>query len=799
MKLDTPDIRSMTSDDFETIAMGVDARTAQVFFRDRMYTEEGKLRVIAQEYSANARDAHRESGKSDTAIQISLPTTLDPQFVVRDFGMGISPDRMKNVFSIYGRSTKTKSDFENGGFGIGAKCGFSYASAFAVTTIHARTKYVYSLYIDDEAMNQIALMYSGPAGDDEPDGTEVKIPINTSDIPRFIKWVMEVTHYWTPRPVFVGREATYSDVTGVAESGVGWELRYARGMSYINDKSGIWVIADGVPYNVPHDDAMSCSEDIGKMSKALIDLNLAMVMPFKVGEIMLYPSREILYYNNTTKHSIVTRMSSVINDVVAKLQAKLDEAKTVSEAVALWWNSSHIVNLATKLCHPKYKGHSILSVRNVDELGIKLVEFKIDRRGSGYYVKEYNTVSQTTMKSLFQPAAFSGRGNRFLVDPTQPLTVKEVRAAARACGPGTGYIVEIADPALAAAAGVPVDEYVAAGFKILAKPPKPTRVYMPPEAVFMTTHSVRHSTSSSRNKGFYSDINRTRVLFHNINRHRFIKTRVAEQLDDTKITYVDCGEFGEKQYDDAMQMLVMARMLHTGFDDIDSRNGTITVSEWMPRLARHVDESSITFLPDYIEEVRLEAQNLDDAGILRLFAGGFYIEKFEPAKRWFWRRAMGCSTSEANRKKAAIVHALRMSKRFSQHFLDVARIYLDCEERDDDDDDYKMFISKNTQIAEAILGPITAARVLNKISELHAVRDEFQALFTAIPEAAYLFEAITHTGLGANQRDNAMPVDEFLAELIKSKYTASLQFSHINDDPKPEATTTPNQESTPTE
>jgi len=80
------------------------------------------IRTLVQEYICNGRDAMREAGTwGKLPIEITVPNSLDPVFKVRDFGVGISPDRMENIFVNYGSSTKRNTNTQTGGFGIGAK------------------------------------------------------------------------------------------------------------------------------------------------------------------------------------------------------------------------------------------------------------------------------------------------------------------------------------------------------------------------------------------------------------------------------------------------------------------------------------------------------------------------------------------------------------------------------------------------------------------------------------------------------------------------------------------------------
>lgn len=766
----------MTSDDFETMAMSVDARTAQVFFRDKMYTAEGKLRVIAQEYMTNARDAHREVGRSDTPIDVSLPTTLNPEFIVRDYGLGISPDRMKNVFRIYGATTKDKSNIENGGFGLGAKCGFSYASAFAVATIHKGIKYVYSMYIDDNALNQIATMYTGAT--DEPDGTEIKIPIRADDIYKFSKWVYEVTQHWLPRPNFKGKEPEYREADAPIDSGVNWSLRSYNRISYISDRSGIWVLADDIPYCIPGDDARACGEVVEKMHDALSHLNLALVLPFKVGELRVYPSRELLYYNDTTKHAIANRVAEAVSAIVSKLQTRLDAATTLAEAVGIWWDCSPVVALAGRLEHPKFKGSSMLRAYTSEETGISVVTTTVKLHGDRRCVTELDTHRDVSFKRLFEPRSFS---RKYIVDPgVGEMSLKEVKKTLRDDGKGDCTIVKITDTAKAAAFA-DFQGFVAAGFKPLQRPPKTPRASSRAEAVFIDTTTVRLRNGTTEKVYLSSD--RQRIYFDSIGKRCFVKTRTAEALDDTVITYADVGAMGEMRFSDAMHIYGLVACMDSGLRDLRHRSDYHSISMWAKRFARHVDEDDVVFLPDAIEEVRLKISQLDDKGWRRLIVGGYHRNDYVKAKRWFWDQSMQTGENNASRVRVAIKRLLRDSGRFCEAFHDYVGAMINIED-DDGDCTATEAIRTHTALLDMALGDDIANKARSYVAKIQAVGLEFETMFTAIPELPYLFEALMSTKVGENQRGSAADADlnQFIARLIADKYTASLQHSHINDD-----------------
>ena len=83
--------------------------------RDKLY--EKKVQCLVQEYISNARDSHRQAGKGNN-FEVTIPTRLSPVFKVRDFGVGISPEMMENVFIMYGSSTKEHTNDLTGGMRI---------------------------------------------------------------------------------------------------------------------------------------------------------------------------------------------------------------------------------------------------------------------------------------------------------------------------------------------------------------------------------------------------------------------------------------------------------------------------------------------------------------------------------------------------------------------------------------------------------------------------------------------------------------------------------------------------------
>jgi hypothetical protein len=114
--------------------------------RDNIYTD--KILAVLREYSSNAWDAHRMVGKGDLPIQITLPDNDSPSLVIRDFGPGMSPREVFNIYTQYGESTKRGTDDAVGMMGIGSKSAFAYSDSFTVTSWNGGMRRIYVAVLD---------------------------------------------------------------------------------------------------------------------------------------------------------------------------------------------------------------------------------------------------------------------------------------------------------------------------------------------------------------------------------------------------------------------------------------------------------------------------------------------------------------------------------------------------------------------------------------------------------------------------------------------------------------------------
>lgn len=123
----------------------------------------------------NAIDSHVEAGRRDVAIDIHVPTALEPWFSVRDYGMGMSHEVITKLYMNVGESTKRKSNELVGAKGIGSKAPFAFTDMFSVISISNGKRTSYSVHLNKGIPN-VTPTFSVPTV--EGNGVEIKFAVD---------------------------------------------------------------------------------------------------------------------------------------------------------------------------------------------------------------------------------------------------------------------------------------------------------------------------------------------------------------------------------------------------------------------------------------------------------------------------------------------------------------------------------------------------------------------------------------------------------------------------------------------
>lgn len=277
--------------------------------RSKMYSN--PILAICREITCNARDAHREVGTPEVPVHIHLPVGLEPTWSVKDFGPGISPDRMLNIFIQYTASTKRDDNTQTGGFGLGAKTPFSYSDSFAVTTVVDGIKYSYACSIDDTKVGKLLLLDQRPSSD--PNYTEISIQVKPTDFNSFHQYTEQACRHWDVKPVISGGSIAWQTINKIAE-GTGWAItnsndynRHAR------------CIIDGIEYPMTLDDLRKYAD-----TKLIDAARGNFVMYFGVGELSLSANREQLFLDKPTQGKIRDRIELITKEIRKTISDKID-------------------------------------------------------------------------------------------------------------------------------------------------------------------------------------------------------------------------------------------------------------------------------------------------------------------------------------------------------------------------------------------------------------------------------------------------------------------------------------------
>lgn len=446
MKLGFRAVEVERSAAFKSSQFGIgDTRVIMEILRGKMYSN--PVQTICQEIMCNARDAHREVGKGDVPIEVKLPTKLDPSFWIRDFGPSVTPDRMANVFILYGNSTKRGNNVETGGFGLGAKCPFSYTDTFTVISTtqegKKRIRRQYLAHIDESGKGEMTLVQEQET--EEPQGTCIVITPKTQDIPQFKKFVKQTAAHWDVQPVIHGDPDWEWPTFEVPYRGKNWAVHHhkaTRGANRYYPRNTDWVYAgapialiDGIPYRLTlsHIFPKGIPREISRIG------SIPFRLYFDVGEVAVTANREDLDYQPRIIEHLQKRLRDAVSELQKCLTNKMKDIDNLFDAV-LNWQELRRQSYGYLLDATQWKGHVLQQHER----------FVIDRK-KDIFVSIYSRDNQSRTGCRKQPhRAYLGRGNPnlhirknsiFVLDDTGKKVVARARLATLLDKhPDVGYI-----------------------------------------------------------------------------------------------------------------------------------------------------------------------------------------------------------------------------------------------------------------------------------------------------------------------------------------------------------------------
>lgn len=247
-------------------------------------------KAIWRELIANADDASRGTARP---FQVALPSASRPVISIKDFGPGMSHQFMTNGYTWVGHSTKSDTNGQIGGFGLGRLAPIAYKAArsYTVVSIHEGVKRIYAVYKNSTGVPEVGLTHEEAT--DEPSGVEIMVPIAREDYELFERKLKEVLRWFDP--------STY-EVFGTTIDPVQYNLK----------SDSYYEIAQGEQYNFCLMGPVAYQIDWRQIGQ---ELPTSIVPIFQIGELDLPPSREQVSYSPITLKAMRERFAQISEDL----------------------------------------------------------------------------------------------------------------------------------------------------------------------------------------------------------------------------------------------------------------------------------------------------------------------------------------------------------------------------------------------------------------------------------------------------------------------------------------------------
>jgi len=487
--------------------------------RSTLYTD--KALAVLREYSANAWDEHRDAGCPDRPIKVRLPTELDKTLRIRDFGRGLSWDEIREVYTMYGASTKRNSNQAVGSMGIGSKSAFCYSDTYTVTSYHGGKKSIYIAMLDESDMGRMELFYEEDS--DEPTGIEISVPIQPYDLHVFRRTAKWFFYYMDPQPD-INIELQKPEMEWKGKEGF-----WGRVVDRWGHTSNDWVAVMGcVPYRIDLGQVLQDDNGPTKGGPPLSDSiqrflkNRSGGFYFKIGEIRISANREEVEYTEATLKTIKNRIREMMDRMTKETMDRLRNVNT-----SAWDRRQQVLFYVDKTGLPLGKQYADLLTRRVPL-------YEDDHNPKTFVLYDVETTNTGAYRALRMSQDIRMRSPHILI--------KDIKAAVKPYAQDLPMVVIPADGATVGQVrkelekllkeadldGMPIKKMSDVTPVVLPTPTGRTDNAKHRETYFVLKDRVRNTTPYSDNWDTVSRVPTDQDVFVVIN--RFVGVRYAEDF-----------------------------------------------------------------------------------------------------------------------------------------------------------------------------------------------------------------------------------------------------------------------------
>ena len=283
--------------------------------------------AVIREYTSNGLDAQAAAG-IDAPVNMILPSDLKPVFQVIDRGTGMTPDDLRNIYSRYGKSTKSTDMAQLGAYGLGCKAAFAITPQFTVKTVKDGVQSVAIIKRGEDGVGELTIV--GITKTDADNGTTVSIPVD--DIRSFHTGAMEYAYYAKPGSIVIDTKDSFPSfyTAGVVESIDHLNTYY----SIEHKRNGFTVVVGGAAYPVSFSSLRALDHGLNRITA--YPNKVAVYSEIPIGSVDLVPSRDDIQYTTRTISFLKDLASAVYKEISKRILDAVTNASTRLEAIVAY-------------------------------------------------------------------------------------------------------------------------------------------------------------------------------------------------------------------------------------------------------------------------------------------------------------------------------------------------------------------------------------------------------------------------------------------------------------------------------
>jgi hypothetical protein len=279
--------------------------------RGSLYSD--KPLAVVRESTTNAWDAHQDAFIGNMPINVVLPTDLEPTFIVRDYGFGLSYEGICNTFVLYGASTKRGTNEQIGCKGIGSKAPFAYTDLFTIISYNQGVKSTYTAFLDETDVGQCNKVHEEPCGSET--GLEIRVPVLPQDVAAFHRAAEYLFQFYTPTPnvnIPITPRAMDKRANG-----------FLNPIGSPDSTPGSWIAVEGiVPYTLDYTKMLDELREAG-LEEAVKAASGGLY--FDIGTVSVSASREELEYTTRTKKAVVAKFKLLLDELIGDVKRTIKD------------------------------------------------------------------------------------------------------------------------------------------------------------------------------------------------------------------------------------------------------------------------------------------------------------------------------------------------------------------------------------------------------------------------------------------------------------------------------------------